>query len=495
MPVGSGGMACVWAARHRGTHVIHALKMLRPHLAENVSFREMFFDEARIASRIRHENVCGTFELVELEGILTLVMEWVDGSSLVRMLRPGPPNERNPRVALPIRHAVKILAEACAGLHAAHELADGEGRSLSVVHRDVSPHNILLTLDGRVKVTDFGVAKALGKMHMTIAGQLKGKLAYMSPEQLVGGGIDRRSDVFALGNVLYETTTGERPFRGEHDPQLMAAIIMGNFEPPSAVVRDYPPALENIVMRALAIEPEARYSTALQLRRALEEWLAVSGPPVGPPQIAQLLYERCGEEINDRAAGVMPLPPPPAISSARLESSSSAMEVDRRSVPSNEAPQGMSMLAGVLAVLVGLMLGLCVLFYVRTARREHAEAVASISLAADAAAPIVVIADAAIRTDERVEGAPAPGSNELAQVALQVPQGAQLFVDGQPLPPGTVTIPRPDAGSIHILVKADGRQDTMVVVEPDSPDTLEVTMPRKKPRAPAPTVPPPNPYE
>jgi serine/threonine-protein kinase len=355
-----------------------------------------------------------------------------------------------------------------------------------------------LTLDGRVKVTDFGVAKALGKLHMTIAGQVKGKLAYMSPEQLVGGGIDRRSDVFALGNVLYEITTGERPFQGVHDPQVMAAIIMGNAKPPSALVRDYPQALEQIVMRAMATDADARYATAFQLRQALEGWLASSGPPIGPRQIALLLYERCGHELQARAAGVMSIPPPPpAISTSRLESGSSAMEVDRRSAPSRE-PQAMSLLAGVLAVLLGVVLGLGVLSYVRAARRERFAALAATSAVADASVASVTKADASVIAEDVDTKSSPPPSESAAQVTLRVPEGAQLYVDGQPLPRGTVAIPRPDAGRTHVFVKAEGHQDTIVAVEPDSPDTLEVPMQPKKPRppTPAPTVTtPPNPYE
>jgi serine/threonine-protein kinase len=504
--MGEGGMARVWAARHRGAGVIFALKMLMPHLAENAAFRDMFFDEARIASRIRHDNVARTFELVELDGILTLVMEWVDGSSLVRMLRPGPDNRENlPRVALPLRHAVKIVAETCAGLHAAHDLVGDDGRPLSVVHRDVSPHNVLLTVDGRVKVTDFGVAKALGKSHMTIAGQVKGKLAYMSPEQLVGGGVDRRSDVFALGSVLYEITTGQKPFQGEHDPQVMAAIIMGNCLPPGEVMRGYPKALERIVGRAMATEPDARYATALQLRQALEGWLASSGPPVGGSQIALLLQERCGPELEARLATLgLHAPPPPASSPEPRIESGSAMEVDRRR-PSIAADQRSSVtnMGAFLAVIVGVVLGLGVLVYVHNARKARAAAASSFAFS-DAAALVAVSAvpDAAVARDiddpPRVMADAAPPT-----VRLHVPDGARLYVDGKELPAGTMSVPRPDAGMTTVLVRAELREDALVVIHPTSPDEIDVSMldkPKHHPRIPRPDpastiTTPPNPYE
>jgi serine/threonine-protein kinase len=283
VPIGAGGMARVWAARVRGTSDVVAVKMLLPELAENVEFRKMFFDEARIASRVRHPNVCGTYEMGEQAGTLYLAMEWLDGPSLMRVLRPGREDLTEcDRIPIRPRIAARIVADACAGLHAAHDLLGDDGRPLGVVHRDVSPHNLLLTSAGEVKVTDFGVAKALGKSHMTMAGQLKGKLAYMAPEQLVGGPIDRRCDVFALGCLLYEITTGQRPFQGEHDPQVMAAIMLGRYEPPSRIVANYPHELSIIVMRALANEPPNRYPSAEHMRQALESYLRTSGPQVGP---------------------------------------------------------------------------------------------------------------------------------------------------------------------------------------------------------------------
>ena len=301
-PIGEGGMARVWAARVRGTKDVVALKMLRPELAENVEFRKMFFDEARIASRVRHPNVCGTYEMGEQGGVLYLAMEWLDGPSLMRVLRPGDEDTTDcDRIPVRARIAARIVADACAGLHAAHELIGDDGRPLGVVHRDVSPHNILITSEGVVKVTDFGVAKALGKSHMTIAGQLKGKLAYMAPEQLTGGPVDRRADVFALGCLLYETTTGQRPFQGEHDPQVMTAIVLGRYEPPAAVMQNYPNELSIIVMRALANDAAGRYPSAEHMRQALETYLRNSGPAVGAPQVAALVQERCGDELVQRA--------------------------------------------------------------------------------------------------------------------------------------------------------------------------------------------------
>jgi serine/threonine-protein kinase len=298
VPIARGGMARVWAARmtgQRGFQKLVALKTILPHLAEEPEFERMFLDEARIASGVHHPNVCEIYELGEEQRTLYLAMEWVSGDSLARVLRAsGKTEAADPRVM------ARVIADACAGLHAAHELTDEEGRPLGVVHRDLSPHNILLTADGTAKVADFGVAKALGQLHeATSAGQLKGKIAYMAPEQVTGAGIDRRSDVFSLGCVLYEATTGQRPFRGDGDHQVMHSVLKGEVAPPTSLLRGYPQELERIVMRALSPQPILRYPTAERMRFALEEFLA-RGQLVTQSNVAQVVRARIGESIDRR---------------------------------------------------------------------------------------------------------------------------------------------------------------------------------------------------
>lgn len=298
VPIARGGMARVWAARlhgQRGFQKLVAIKTILPHLANEAEFERMFLDEARIASGVHHPNVCEIYELGEERRVLYLAMEWVSGDSLARVLRAsGTTEPLDPRVV------ARVLADACAGLHAAHELTDDDGRQLGVVHRDLSPHNILLTADGVAKVADFGVAKALGQLHeATSAGQLKGKIAYMAPEQVTGGAIDRRSDVFSLGCVLYEATTGVRPFRGDGDHQVMHAVLKGEFAAPSSVIRGYPQELERIVQRALSPQPILRFPTAERMRFALEEFLA-RGQLVTQSNVAQVVRARIGEGIERR---------------------------------------------------------------------------------------------------------------------------------------------------------------------------------------------------
>ena len=298
VPIARGGMARVWAARlngQRGFQKLVALKTILPHLAEEPEFERMFLDEARIASGVHHPNVCEIYELGEEQRTLYLAMEWVSGDSLARVLRASGKTEAvDPRVI------ARVIADACAGLHAAHELTDEDGRALGVVHRDLSPHNILLTADGTAKVADFGVAKALGQLHeATSAGQLKGKIAYMAPEQVTAAGIDRRSDVFSLGCVLYEATTGQRPFRGEGDHQVMHAVLKGEVAPPTSLLRGYPQELERVVLRALSPQPILRYPTAERMRFALEEFLA-RGQLVTQSNVAQVVRARIGESIDRR---------------------------------------------------------------------------------------------------------------------------------------------------------------------------------------------------
>jgi serine/threonine protein kinase len=300
LPVARGGMACVWAARQhgaRGFSRLVALKTVLPELADP-EFESMFLDEARVAARIHHPNVCEIFELVEHGGVLALSMEWVDGETLQTIMKAG---EQQP---IDVRVAAYIVAQVACGLHAAHELRDENGTPMQLVHRDVSPQNILISRSGHVKVADFGVAKALGgAREETEAGTVRGKLGYMSPEQADGSPLDRRSDIFSLGVVLYLLTVGAHPFRRrrESKEQQLLRLLVGQFELPSAVVPGYPPELEAILLGALSYERERRYATADELRCRLQGWLAESGPLLTEHHIASVVGERAGKSIQERA--------------------------------------------------------------------------------------------------------------------------------------------------------------------------------------------------
>lgn len=486
-PIGQGGMARVWAARVHGTTPpgtplpLAAVKVLLPGIAENVAFQQMFLDEAAIASRVRHRNVCATYEMGQHFSTLYLAMEWVDGPSLMHVLRPGSAStdeeEEAGRIPIQPRLAARIVADACAGLHAAHDLVGDDGRALGVVHRDVSPHNVLLTSDGIVKITDFGVAKALGKSHMTIAGQLKGKLAYMSPEQLMGSNVDRRADVFALGCVLYEITTGKRPFTGEHDPQVMAAIMIGRYDLPTDVVPGFPPELETIITMALASEPDDRFSSAEHMRQALEAYLRASGPPVTHMQVADLLRERCGSEIDARARSLFS----PEVTKPRLSPVPKSGKSPRDSAPgSRSEPRLAGWGAIAVAALVGAVLGLGVLMYVHNARVNRGQrALAERGAIGEDASGIDVLPPQTSAEDiELPDDLPVVARPNARVVRLHItPPTAVLVVDGVVLPRGATAVAKPeDHHAVNVLVRADKHEDTIVLVDDETPDDVDVTL-------------------
>lgn len=298
VPVGTGGMGRVWAARRCGAGPGAPLFAIKTGLGEGgggPEFHRLFVDEARIASLIDHQNACGVYELGDQDGTLYLVMEWCDGATLRDVIDAAPDHR------IPLEVAVRIIAEVAAGLHAAHELVDDDGEPMQVVHRDVSPQNVLLWSGGHVKVSDFGVAKARGQLHRpTETGEVKGKLSYMAPEQVTSPRIDRRADIFGLGCVLYEATVGRRPYHGGDALTTLYQLLERETVTPRSVVPDFPEDLEAIVLRALAKSPDARYATAEQLRAALEGWLRARRLIVTETQVAAVVRDTVGELITKK---------------------------------------------------------------------------------------------------------------------------------------------------------------------------------------------------
>jgi eukaryotic-like serine/threonine-protein kinase len=276
LPIAAGGMAMVWAARLKGTRgfqKIVAVKTMLPKLSEDEQFEKMFLDEASLASKVRHPNAVEILDLGEQDGVLFLAMEWIDGVPLNQLMKIA-----KQRGGVPTTVATRIVMQACAGLHAAHELTDGRGKLIGLVHRDISPQNILVTYDGVAKVVDFGVAKAtaLGD-GATQVGQLKGKVSYMAPEQVRGESIDRRADVFAMGIVLYALTTAKHPFRKESEGATLFAITAPEpVVPPNKFIPDYPAALQDVLLKALDKDRDRRYASASELLKALDKALPPS---------------------------------------------------------------------------------------------------------------------------------------------------------------------------------------------------------------------------
>lgn len=292
-PIGRGGMAVVWAARLVGSHgfsKLVAVKTMLPALGADPRFAKMFLDEATVSSSIEHANVCEVLDLGDCDGHLYLVMEWVHGDTLAAL-------ESEHAGPLPAGVAGRIGVDVARGLHAAHEATDSTGARLGVVHRDVSPQNVLVGLDGRSKIADFGVAKRDGGP-ATEAGYVKGKVRYMAPEQVYSEKVDRRTDIFALGVVLYEATTGRHPFAGATDVATLSNIA-GPEEaaPPGTLVIGYPTVLAAVVMRALAKDPPARFATAAELADALE---AALPEPARHEDVAAWIQQACGARIAAR---------------------------------------------------------------------------------------------------------------------------------------------------------------------------------------------------
>jgi serine/threonine-protein kinase len=271
--LGRGGMADVFLSVARGQmgwSKLAVIKRLRPALAEDPAFRTMFLDEARLAARLSHPNIVHTYEVGEENGIYFIAMEYLEGQSLNKVQKEAA--RRN--LVIEPAVAVRVVSDALAGLGYAHELRDYDGRPLSVIHRDVSPHNIFVTYDGFTKLVDFGIAKAALSSTETEVGVLKGKVAYMSPEQAMGDPIDARSDLFAMGIVLWELLGRRRLMTGESAANTLHKLMNEPIPRLSEVVPDVDPTLEAIVARALEKHPDGRWRTASEMRAALESWLA-----------------------------------------------------------------------------------------------------------------------------------------------------------------------------------------------------------------------------
>jgi serine/threonine protein kinase len=300
-PIAAGGMAQVWTAKPEGGGLARtvAIKLVRPEYAADDEYSRMFIDEAMVASSIHHPNVCEIYELGRDGDLLFMVLEWVAGDSLSGLVQRGA--ELQP---LPDTVAARIVADACAGLHAAHEAIGPDGQPLGIVHRDVSPPNILVSMHGHVKVSDFGIAKARHQLHSkTRTGEIKGKFAYIPPEQIMGRGVDRRADVYAMGCVLYVATLGLRPFGG--GATALGKIVQGKYRRPSELRTDYAEELEAIVIKALAADPNQRYQTAEEMRIALEQWMLNSSRMVVPADVARIVRDRMNPERRKLVEAVM----------------------------------------------------------------------------------------------------------------------------------------------------------------------------------------------
>jgi TonB family protein len=294
--IAAGGMAELYRARRSGVEgfqKIVAIKKILPHLADNEAFIGMFADEAKLAAQLNHPNIVHIYDLGKIEGGgYFIAMEHVEGRDLRAILESA----RELGMSLPVPLAVYIASKVASALDYAHRRRDGEGRDLHIVHRDVSPQNILISYEGDIKLCDFGIAKAVSKVSRTESGALKGKIQYMSPEQAWGKPIDRRSDLFSLGAVLYELLTEQKLFRGDSDLTVLEKVRAAVAVAPSAANPEVPKPLDAVVLRALAREPVDRYANASDLLRDLEQVLYSYTPAPGSADLAIFLHRLQAEE-------------------------------------------------------------------------------------------------------------------------------------------------------------------------------------------------------
>ena len=300
LQVAEGGMGLLWLARQQGKHGfdrIVAIKTILPKLASDTGFQRMFLDEARVVSRIEHPNVAQVLDLGEERGVLFLVMEWIDGESLINL---GRAVARETDTRIPVGILARIMVDVCAGLHAAHELTDDEGQALGVVHRDVSPHNLLVGFRGKTKVIDFGIAKARNRMAQdTSVGLLKGKIAYMAPEQAMGLGVDRRTDVWSAGASMYRFLAGHVPYSASEPLAVLRRISQGLA--PAPLPTTVPESIRLVVERAVEPAAKNRFETAHDMGAALEAAMRAADIDTTREDVAAFMTEHLGEAHAMRA--------------------------------------------------------------------------------------------------------------------------------------------------------------------------------------------------
>lgn len=294
----TGGMAEIFRARlffPKDPTTYLVIKRILPHFADDAEFITMFVDEARITTQLSHPNICQLYELGRLDGGYYIVMEYIAGRDILSLINWY----RRQRSFLPPSQVAYIVAEICAGLDYAHAKRDSRGNPLDVVHRDISPQNVLLGYDGSVKVIDFGIARVSGRRHRTEVGVLKGKFGYMSPEQVRGDDIDNRSDIFATGILLWEMLTARRLFYSKNEVEIIDRVRTMEIPPPSTVNRDIPPELDAIVARALERDRDLRYQRAGEMEEDLRKWLSGLRPPYSRRAMAAWMQRAYGDEIAE----------------------------------------------------------------------------------------------------------------------------------------------------------------------------------------------------
>ncbi len=314
-----GGMAEIFVARREGMEGFQktiVIKRIRPHLSEQAAFVNMFLNEARLAAELIHSNIAQIYDLGRVGKSYFIAMEYVNG----RDMRAIIPQAEKLGIFFPLEYSLKVARDVCEGLYYAHRKTDDQGHPLHIVHRDVTPENVMVSFDGEVKILDFGVAKAENLVSETRVGEVKGKLGYLSPEQITGKSVDHRSDIFSLGVVLYELLTARRLFTGATDMEVLKSVVEGRIYPPTYLKEDIPAAVEKMVMRALERTRELRYQSAWDMLADIDQFLA--GHRFVPTNIhlSNFLRQIFARELEQRAEEKELEEQEPAAEERRVES-------------------------------------------------------------------------------------------------------------------------------------------------------------------------------
>ena len=493
-----GGMAEILLGRLRGPSGFErpvVIKRILAHLAEQSTFVDMFLDEARLAARIQHRNVVQVHELGQEGRDLFLVMEYLEGENAAGLIRRSLVVHQELHLAV----CAYIMAEACAGLHAAHELTDQAGNPMGLVHRDVSPQNIFIGYNGAVKVLDFGIAKAADRTAHTEVGQLKGKFEYMSPEQCRGKPIDRRSDIFALGIVLYELITRRRLFKRDTKLAVLEAVCRDPLMPPSKLEPSCPPSLEAVVLKALAKRADQRYPTAADMRRDLLAVTRELSPGDPEESLAALMRELFQDRIAEKremlhqvreGAIVNALP------GAEADSGVEIPDVEGIERAASLAPSALSRSE------TGFTLGTShsasdMLAMERQAARKkllfRISAVGAAIVAAgllliwwsmpkpDGVALRVAASSLMPRASLMPKKVVTPASTSVTINVISVPDGATVVVQGEDKGTTPLSLSFAKGGeTVEITLKRDGYTDAVERVTPDVNQRVRVTLAKKK---------------
>jgi serine/threonine-protein kinase len=330
--IAHGGMAEIYLALQVGAEGFEkqvVLKRILPVLAADPQFVRMLVDEAHIASTLNHSNLVQVLDLGKASGEYFLVLEFVDGWSLEQVRRRAV----KAKLKFPLPLALYVTSALCRALAYVHTRKQ-DGRALGIVHRDVSPQNLLVSREGEIKLADFGIAKASGKREKSATGVIKGKFAYMSPEQSLGAELDARSDLFSVGTLLYILTTGKKPFDGDADLDVLMQVRKARFEKPSAIVKDFNPDVERFIIRALRSDRSKRWQTAEQMADKLDAILVKLGTPSGPAAFKRWL-ETLGAKDGARTPAVAAEPLEPIVPSGTVELGSRDLELEDVAPPVN----------------------------------------------------------------------------------------------------------------------------------------------------------------